>query len=80
MAVRVMREVLQCMLEEVLVWVVVGLVRRIVEGSLGLSESSGKASHTVCHSFSNPISLSLSLAWKLKGIRCSDFLGWDEED
>ena len=32
---------------EVLVWVVKGLVREIVAGSLGLSKSSGKTSHTV---------------------------------
>ena len=44
-------------------------MRGIVAGSLGLSESSGKTSHTVSHSFSNSFSISLSLwlAWKEKG-------------
>ena len=36
-----------------LVWGVEGLMRGIVEGSLGLSESSRKTSHTVFYSFSN---------------------------
>ena len=48
-----------------------GLVRETVEGPLGLSESSGKISHTVSHSFSNSFSIRLSLwsAWKEKGSR-----------
>ena len=57
-------------------WVVEGLVRGIVEGSLGLCESSGKNSHTVSHSFLNSFSIRLSiwLAWKEKG---SDSSGCD---
>ena len=38
-------------------WVAEGLVRGIVAGSLGLSESSGKTSHTVYYSFSNSFSM-----------------------
>ena len=34
-------------------WVVEWLVRGTIAGSLGLSESFGKTSHTVSHSFSN---------------------------
>ena len=57
-------------------WVVVGLVRQIVVGSLGLSESSGKTSHAVSHSFSNSIRLSLWSVWKEKGRRGCDFVVW----
>ena len=39
--------------EEMLVWGMEGLMRGIVAGSLGLSESPGKISHTVSHSSSN---------------------------
>ena len=39
--------------EEMLVWGMEGLMRGIVAGSLGLSESSGKTSHTVSNSSSN---------------------------
>ena len=44
-------------------------MRGIVAGSLELSESSGKTSHTVFHSFSMSLSIRLSLwsAWKEKG-------------
>ena len=48
-------------------WVVKGLVRGIVSGSLGLSESSGKTSHIVSYSFFlNSFSIRLShwSAWK----------------
>ena len=48
-------------------WVVKGLVRGIVSGSLGLSESSGKTSHIVSYSFflnSFSIRLSYWSAWK----------------
>ena len=50
-------------------WVVEGLVGRIVAYSLGLSESYGKTSHTVSQSFSNSFSIRLSLwsTWKEKG-------------
>ena len=50
-------------------WVVEGLVREIIAGSLGLSESFGKTSHIVFHSFSNSFSIRLSLwlTWKEKG-------------
>ena len=54
---------------EVLVWVVEDLVRAIVAGSLELSKSSGKKSHTVSHSLSISFSfsrLSLWLLWKEK--------------
>ena len=52
-----------------LVWVVEGLVRGIITGSLGLSESSGKTSHIVFHFFLNSFSIRLSLwlTWKEKG-------------
>ena len=43
--------------EKVLVWEVEGLMGGIVAGSLGLSESSGKTSHIVYHSFLNPFSM-----------------------
>ena len=41
-------------------WVVEGLVRGIVAGSLELPESSGKTSHTVSHSFLMSFSIRLS--------------------
>ena len=39
--------------EEIFVWGMEGIMRGIVAGSLGLSESSGKTSHTVSYSSSN---------------------------
>ena len=46
----VMKGVLKWVVE-VLVWVVEGLVRGTIAELLGLSESFGKTSHTVSHSF-----------------------------
>ena len=43
------------MLEEVLGLVVVGLMKRIVSGTLELSEISEKTSHAVSHYFLNSI-------------------------
>ena len=67
------------MLEEVRAWVVVGLVRTIA-GSLRLSESSGKTSLTVSHSFLNSIRLSLWSAWKEKDSGGGDFVVREGED
>ena len=50
-------KVLQRVIKEVLVWVVERLLREIIAGSLGLSKSSGKTSHTVFHSFSDSFSI-----------------------
>ena len=63
MVMRVTREVLY-VVEEMLL-----LVREIAAGSLELSESSGKISHTVSHSLSISFSINLSLwsAWKEQG-------------
>ena len=49
-------------------WVVEELVRGIAAGSLGLSESSGKTSYTMSHSFWNYFSIMLFswTAWKEK--------------
>ena len=60
--------------------VVVGLVTRIAAGSQGLSEISGKTSHTVSHSFLNPIRLSLWSTWKEIGSESCDFSGRVGED
>ena len=51
-------------------WVVEELVRGIVAGFQGLSENSGKNSHTFSHFLLNSFSMRLSLwlAWKEKGI------------
>ena len=46
-------EVLWWVVEEMLVGGMDGLMRGLVAGSLGLSESSGKTFHTVSHSSSN---------------------------
>ena len=53
MVVGMTEGVLWWVVEEMLVWGMEGLMRGIVAGSLGLSESSGKTSHTVSHSSSN---------------------------
>ena len=49
------------MVEEVPVWVLEELVGGISAGSLRLSESFGKTSHKVFHSFSNLFSVRLSI-------------------
>ena len=58
--------------------VVKGWVRGIVAGSLELSESSGKTSHTVFRSFSMSLSIRLSLwsAWKEKGSGGDEAVSW----
>ena len=43
------------------VWVVEGLVRGIIAGSLQLAESSGKTYHIVSHSFSSSFSIKLAV-------------------
>ena len=53
MVVGMMEGVLWWVVDEMLVWGMEGLMRGIVAGSLGLSENSGKTSHTVVHSSSN---------------------------
>ena len=53
MVVGMTERVLWWVVEEMLVWGVEGLMRGIAAGSLGLSESSGKTSHTVSYSSSN---------------------------
>ena len=47
-----------------------------------ISKSSGKTSPTVSHSFSSSISIRLSLwsAWKEKGSKGGDFVGWEGEE
>ena len=53
----VTQEVLWLVVKEMLVWGMEGLMRGIVADHLGLSESSGKTSHTVSHSFLNSFSM-----------------------
>ena len=56
------------MVEEILVRVVEGLIKGIVAGSLELSESSGKTSHTVSYCFwMSTMRFSFWSAWKEKG-------------
>ena len=56
------------MVEEALMWVLEGLLRGIVVGSVKLSESYGKTYLTVSHSFFFFFSIRLSFwsAWKEK--------------
>ena len=54
---RVTERVLCWVVEEILVWGMEGLMKRIVTGSQGLPESSGKTSDTVFYSFLNSFSM-----------------------
>ena len=53
MVVGMTEGVLWWVVEEMLVWGMEGLMRGILAGSLGLSETSGKTSYTVSNSSSN---------------------------
>ena len=55
MVVGVVEGVLWWVLGGIFIWEMEGLMRIIVAGTLGLSERSGKTSHTMSHSFSNSI-------------------------
>ena len=56
--------------------IVEGLVRRVGEGSLGISKSYWKTSYRISHSFSNSFSIGLTLwrAWKEKDGGCGEAL------